>query len=59
MLLAGSVLVFAVAAVTHRAHIRTENSATLMSVDLPDQTSYSPSGEALKARIGFARRIGT
>jgi hypothetical protein len=58
MVIAASLFVLAVAAVTHRAHILTENTV-VMSADLPDQTSHSSSGQALlKARIGFARRIG-
>ena len=60
MLLAASFFVLAVAAVTHRAYVVTENGATLMSADLPDQTNHPSSGHALlKARIGFALRIGT
>jgi len=60
MLVAVSFFVLAVAAVTHRAYVVTENGATLMSADLPDQTNRPSSGHALlKARIGFALRIGT
>jgi hypothetical protein len=53
-------IVFGVTAATHQLATGRKNSAALISADLPDETSYSPSGESLlKARIAFARGIGT
>ena len=46
----------AVTAATHHAHIRTGSNVAFISADLPDVSN----GQALlKARMGFARRIGS
>jgi hypothetical protein len=60
LLIAAILLVFAVTGAVYHLTSGQKNSAALISADLPDWTSHSSSGEApLKARIGFARRIGT
>lgn len=59
MLIAASLLVLVVDAASRHVRIRTESSVAQISTDLSDRTSYSSSDqELLKARIGFARRIG-
>jgi hypothetical protein len=60
LLIAAILLVFAVTPAVHHLTSGQKNSAALISADLPDSAGHSSSGEALlKARIGFARRIGT
>jgi hypothetical protein len=59
LLIAAILLLFAVIA-THHLTSGRKDGAALISADLPDRTSHSSSDETLlKARIGFARRIGT
>lgn len=58
ILMAASVLV--VASVGHYRHIQVESSVALFPSDSSDRTDYSTSDQGLlKARIGFARKIGT
>lgn len=59
MLMASSLFFFAVAAASYHGHSRTERNVAQVSTDLSDRTSYSSSDQdLLRARIGFARRIG-
>lgn len=59
VLMAASLLFVGVVATTYHAHFRTERNVAQVSTDLSDRTSYSSSDQdLLKARIGFARRIG-
>lgn len=58
-LVAASILVAGVAVASYHAQVRTERNVAQVSTDLSDRTSYSSSDQdLLKARIGFARRIG-
>ena len=58
-LIGASLLFLMVAAAGYREHTRTESNVAQIPADLSDRTSYSSSDQdLLKARIGFARRIG-
>jgi hypothetical protein len=60
MALTASLLTFVIAAADHRAPLRTEGKAVQGLADLFERTSYSSGDQdLLKARIGFARRIGS
>jgi hypothetical protein len=59
ILMTATLLVLAVVAAGRPSHIRTESNVAQISTDLSDRTSYSSSDQdLLRARIGFARRIG-
>lgn len=58
-LIGASLLFLMVAAAGYREQIRTESNVAQIPADLSDRTSYSSSDQdLLKARIGFARKIG-
>jgi len=60
LLIAAIFVVFVITAAAYRVTSVQKDSAALISPDSRDSTSYSPSGDPLlKARIGFARGIGT
>jgi hypothetical protein len=59
ILMTATLLVLAVVAAGRPSHIRPENHVAQISTDLSDRTSYSSSDQdLLRARIGFARKIG-
>jgi hypothetical protein len=59
VLMAASLVFVGVAAASYHVQLRTERNVAQVSADLSDRTSYSSSDQdLLKARIGFARRIG-
>ncbi len=60
MLMAASVTLLALAAADHRTPVRTDSSVAQISPDALSEWANSPSSDQdlLKARIGFARRIG-
>jgi hypothetical protein len=60
LLIVAILLVFVVTAATHHLTFGQKNGTAPISADLPDGTGYLPSDDSLlKARIGFARGIGT
>lgn len=58
-LIGAGLLFLMVAGAGYREHIRNESNVAQIPADLSDRSSYSSSDQdLLRARIGFARKIG-